>query len=90
MTDRIVTGMTERWPRQGARPFRNVETTNMEELVERRIKFIAGSPADPRPQGKIGCCLSCNRIVHYSPIVKAWVYDNGTFHTGHLIEVFQE
>lgn len=63
----------------------------MDELAEQGLKvFRAGSPADPRSPSKLGRCLSCNRIVHYSPALRKWVYEDGTFHTNHLIEVPQD
>jgi hypothetical protein len=51
----------------------------------------AGSFDDPQPSDnelakRFGRCLTCNEIVHFSRIVNRWVYDEGTFHTGHLIE----
>ncbi len=64
--------------------------TYMETITEPQIKysrFLAGGPDDPKPEGKLGRCLTCNRIVRYSHILQKWVYDNGQFHTGHEIEV---
>ncbi len=62
----------------------------MEHSPNQTVKvFQAGGPEDPR-EGRLGRCLPCNRIVHYSRTLGKWVYDNGTFHTGHLIEVAQE
>ncbi len=60
----------------------------MEDPPNQTVKvFQAGSSADPGSPGKLGRCLSCNRIVHHSRALRKWVYDNGTFHTGHIIEV---
>jgi hypothetical protein len=67
--------------------------TNMETISRPEIKysrFIAGGPDDPRDQATIGRCVDCNRIVRYSRVLEKWVYDNGQFHNGHLIEVPQE
>jgi hypothetical protein len=55
------------------------------------VTFIAGTPADPRPVNNEFCKrfardLTCNLVVHFSRGVKKWVYDDGTFHTDHLLE----
>jgi hypothetical protein len=55
------------------------------------VRFRAGSLDDPQPSDnelakRFGRCLTCNRIVHFSRTLRRWVYDDGTFHTGHLIE----
>jgi hypothetical protein len=64
----------------------------MDELVEQGLKvFQAGGPADPRPasnplERRFARDLDCNLIVHFSPILKTWVYDDGAFHTGCRLE----
>lgn len=55
------------------------------------LNFVAGSTKDPRPAGnpllkRFGRCLNCNRIVHFSVDLLKWVYDDGTFHTAHVVE----
>ncbi len=55
------------------------------------VQFTAGDADDPRPlenefSKRFARDLDCNRIVHFSKVVKRWVYDDGTFHTGCLLE----
>ncbi len=59
--------------------------------MKQSTRFIAGDDDDPKPADnelgrRFGPCLTCNRILHFSRIMKCWVYDDGTFHTGHLVE----
>ena len=59
--------------------------------MEDALTFLAGGVGDPKParnelSKRYARCLTCNRIVHFSGTVKRWVYDDGTFHTGHLVE----
>lgn len=63
----------------------------MIKLVRKILIFVAGGSDDPKPAGNELCqryarCLTCNRIVHFSRTVKSWIYDDGTFHSGHLLE----
>ena len=51
--------------------------------------FIAGGPDDPR-HGQ-GLCVNCpGRIVHYLEAARVWIYDDGSSHTGHEIELLPE
>jgi hypothetical protein len=55
------------------------------------LRFTAGTAQDPRPlensfSKRFARDLSCNRIVHFSLILKTWTYDDGTFHSRCLLE----
>ena len=60
-------------------------------MESKSLIFVAGSVGDPKParnepSKRYARCLTCNRIVHFSRAVMRWVFDDGTFHTGHLVE----
>jgi hypothetical protein len=53
------------------------------------VRFVAGSPEDPRHG--YGLCLSCpGKVVHYQELTRAWIYDDGSFHTGHKIQLLPD
>jgi len=64
----------------------------MEELEKPRyFRFVAGSSEDPRPgdmprEKRFARCISCNKIIHWSLCFKAWVCDEGKYHSGHELE----
>lgn len=53
--------------------------------------FVAGGTDDPRPacnalSKRYARCLTCNRIVHFSRTVERWIFDDGVYHSEHLLE----
>jgi len=59
------------------------------EIRRSALRFIAGGPDDPR-RG-YGLCLNCpGKTVHYQEATRTWVYDDGSSHTGHLIELLPD
>ena len=60
-------------------------------LASTTFTFTASGSDDPKPVDnelakRFGRCLMCNRIIHFSRPLIRWIYDDGTFHTGHLVE----
>lgn len=56
------------------------------EIKRSAFTFIAGGPDDPRYG--YGLCLNCSgRTLHYLEAARVWVYDDGSSHTGHTIQL---
>lgn len=59
------------------------------EIRRSALRFIAGGPDDPRHG--YGLCLNCpGKTLHYLEAARLWVYDDGSSHTGHEIELLPE
>jgi len=56
-------------------------------IVTSKGVFIAGGEGDPK-QG-LAVCLTCGgtKIVKYQRATKLWIYDDGSTHTGHQLEL---
>jgi len=66
-----------------------LDDQRLAEIKRSAFKFIAGGPDDPR-HGQ-GLCVNCpGRIVHYLEAARVWIYDDGSSHTGHEIELLPE
>jgi hypothetical protein len=63
--------------------------TDPSNINDSPLRFIAGGPDDPRHG--YGLCLNCpGRTLHYLEAARVWVYDDGSSHTGHEIELLPE
>ena len=66
-----------------------MDDQHLGEIKRSAFRFIAGAPDDPR-RG-YGLCLNCpGKTVHYQEATRIWIYDDGSSHTGHLIELLPE